>query len=532
MNKTIPIFKLKSSWEPPDYPYPPLQKFLNNVLSDIIRLYQYPAQNKNNSTKTDIIALKELKNKQDIVIKPADKGGKIVLWPIEQYLAEATKQLSDTNYYLEQNEDHTIQTAFEICTFLTYLKAGTHIDDTLYEFLEPHNPPRTPIFYMLPKIHKPNNPGRPIISGIDSPTANLSVYLDYYLKPIVRTLPSYIKDTDHFLQTILHDNLEIPVNSILVTLDVRSLYTNIPQDEGTYVCLSALNEFYGTDLPLPLPHLKQFFDFILKYNYFRFDNKYYLQILGTAMGTTFAPNYSNIFLGHFEHEALLNAPHNFTPILWKRFIDDIFLIWTHGEDTLLQFHEYLNRLHPTIKFDITYSYEKINFLDTTIFLNPQQQLESTLHTKPTDMCALLHAESYHPESCKRSVIYSQALRYRRIITNDSLLGEHLKKLKENLIRRGYKLSDINKQFNKLRGLTQKGLLYRTKNNESQNNTLPFVITYNETSANIGKILHEHWKIIEQDEILKSIWPRPPILALRRNRNLRDHLVHTNYQSTE
>ena len=148
------------------------------------------------------------------------------------------------------------------------------------------------------------------------------------------------------------------------------------------------------------------------------------------------------------------------------------------------------------------------------------------------MCALLHAESYHPESCKRSVIYSQALRYRRIITNDSLLGEHLKKLKENLIRRGYKLSDINKQFNKLRGLTQKDLLYRTKNNECQNNTLPFVITYNETSANIGKILHKHWKIIEQDEILKTIWPRPPILALRRNRNLRDHLVHTNYQSTE
>ena len=140
-----------------------------------------------------------------------------------------------------------------MCTFLTHLEAGSHIDDTLNEFLEPHNPPRTPIFYLLPKIHKPNNPGHPIISGIDSPTANLSVYLDYYLKPIVRTLPSYIKDTGHFLQTILDDNLEIPVNSILLYMDVRSLYTNIPQDKGTDVCLSALNEFYGTDLPLPLP---------------------------------------------------------------------------------------------------------------------------------------------------------------------------------------------------------------------------------------------------------------------------------------
>ena len=154
---------------------------------------------------------------------------------------------------MEQNEDHTNQSALGICTFLTHLIADSHIDDTLNEFLETHNPPRTPIFYPLPKIHKPNNLGRSIISGIDSPTANLSVYRDYYLKPIVCTLPSYIKDTDHFLRTILDDNLEIPVNSILLSMDVRSLYTNIPQDEGTDVCLSALSEFYGTDLPLPLP---------------------------------------------------------------------------------------------------------------------------------------------------------------------------------------------------------------------------------------------------------------------------------------
>ena len=55
------------------------------------------------------------------------------------------------------------------------------------------------------------------------------------------------------------------------------------------------------------------------------------------MGTTFASNYSNIFSSHFEHEALLNTPHNLTPISWKSFIDDIFLIWTHGENALSDF---------------------------------------------------------------------------------------------------------------------------------------------------------------------------------------------------
>ena len=69
------------------------------------------------------------------------------------------------------------------------------------------------------------------------------------------------------------------------------------------------------------------------------------------------------------------------------------MIWIHGEEALLQFHEYINNLHPTIKFDITYSNEQIHFLDTTIFVNTQHQFESTLYTKPTNMCALLHAVS-------------------------------------------------------------------------------------------------------------------------------------------
>ena len=120
---------------------------------------------------------------------------------------------------------------------------------------------------MLPKIHKPDNSGRPIISGCDSPPANLSIYLDHYLKPIVQSLPSYIEDTDDFLQTVLHPDLNIHPGSILVTMDVQSLYTNIPQNEGTDIYLSAMKEFYGNSLPLPIEYLRQMFDFILKYNF-------------------------------------------------------------------------------------------------------------------------------------------------------------------------------------------------------------------------------------------------------------------------
>ena len=441
------------------------------------------------------------------------------------------KQLSDEKYSKQQNTDHTVETAYEIYTFLTYLNTNYYINDDLFNFLEPHNPPRTPIFYMLPKIHKPNNPGRPIISGCDSPTANLSVYLDYYLKPIVQTLPSFIRDAEDFLQTILHPNIHIPANAILVTMDVQSLYTNIPQNEGIQACLFALNNFYGSNLPLPLRYLEQMFIYILKYNYFQFDKQFYLQIHGTAMGTTFAPNYSNVYLGDFENQALQNAPNNLQPITWKRFIDDIFMIWTHGEETLIKFHNYLNSLHPTIKFDITYSNKEINFLDTTIFFNKKGKLESTLYVKPTDTCALLHAESFHPRHCKRSVVYSQALRYQRIITDDNLLKEQLTNLSGNLLKRGHSISDINNEFQKVTQLTQNDLLFKEHPNETTNNILPFVITYDETNKLIGPILKKHWNIITEEQSLQNLWPKQPILALRRNKNLHDHLVHTNFKST-
>ena len=78
----------------------------------------------------------------------------------------------------------------------------------------------------MPKIHKKNNPGRPVISSINCHTSNISKFVDYHLQEHVQNLPSYVKDTTDFINKI--DDLAIPEDSILVTMDVSSLYTNIP----------------------------------------------------------------------------------------------------------------------------------------------------------------------------------------------------------------------------------------------------------------------------------------------------------------
>ena len=74
-----------------------------------------------------------------------------------------------------------------------------------------------------------------------------------------------------------------------------------------------------------------------------FNGDHYLQTGGTAMGTSLAPNYANLFMDRLETKALAGFAQK--PLTWKRFIDDIFLVWTHGEQSLKNFIDYLNSLH-------------------------------------------------------------------------------------------------------------------------------------------------------------------------------------------
>ena len=133
---------------------------------------------------------------------------------------------------------------------------------------------------------------------------------------------------------------------------------------------------------------------ILNMKIFDVNNNYYIQKHGTAMGTRMAPSCANLFLTKFETDALLHAPHQ--PHTWWRFIDDIFMTWTHTENNLLNFISYLNNLHPTIKFTLSNSSTSISFLDVQVSFNRFGIVETDLYTKPTDKHQYLHVTPYAP----------------------------------------------------------------------------------------------------------------------------------------
>ena len=137
-------------------------------------------------------------------------------------------------------------------------------------------------FYILPKIHKPGNPGRPIVSSNSHPTERISQFVDYHLQPLVHKLLSFVKDTNDFLNKLLTIG-NLPADSLLVTLDVSSLYTNIPYNEGINACDHFLRTRPHNNIPTGT--LCDLIRMILTMNNFSFNDNHYLQIHGTAMGT-------------------------------------------------------------------------------------------------------------------------------------------------------------------------------------------------------------------------------------------------------
>ena len=168
---------------------------------------------------------------------------------------------------------------------------------------------------------------------------------------------------------------------MLATLDVTSIYTNIPHSEGIEAYRTALNSC-RTRQP-PTDDLIHLIELILTRNSFIFGEDHYLQLRGTAMGTVMAPSYANLFMGSLETTLLERAL--LKPSVWWRYIDDVFVIWPHGEECFKQFLELINNMHPTIKFMAEWSKTSISFLDIRVTLHDGEHITIDLHTKPTDM---------------------------------------------------------------------------------------------------------------------------------------------------
>ena len=184
----------------------------------------------------NIKQLKTYRITRILFIKPADKGGAVVVMDLKDYLAEGYKQLSDGNVYKKLSESKTLEYHNLIKSYLKHCyESDSDISRETFMYLTDFVP-RTSRLYLLPKIHKNVQPPpeRPVISSNGAPTERISQFVDFFLQPFVSKNRSYIKDTNDFLLK-LQALGKLPENTILFSLDVVSLYTNIPTEMGLKV---------------------------------------------------------------------------------------------------------------------------------------------------------------------------------------------------------------------------------------------------------------------------------------------------------
>jgi len=538
------MFRNKSNWNPKNV-HNNIETFSTVNMANLTNLPEIKPKF-HNLTKAEKQALIELRANSEIIIKPADKGAGTVVMNIKDYIFEAKKQLFSQSYVL--SEKKYIDTAnMEVTKVLLKMLTENSIDKKRHDFLL-QKTPKAGKFYLLPKIHKNilPPPGRPIVSQIGSPTEKISGYLDFFIQPFLQKIPSYLKDTGHFLHIIEETNKlgKLPENTLLVTLDVTSLYTNIPIIEAKRAVAKALHDLRGSNATPSNQRLIELLDLILKHNIFTFSTGqeilYFLQIIGIAMGTKAAVAIANIFM-HFFETNFFSKSHLPSPFLYKRFIDDIFMIWTHSKEQLTELIENLNSAHKTIKFTATISDTRIEFLDTQVYLE-NGVLKTELFIKPTNPLAYLLRSSYHPKHTFNSLPYGEFLRTRRNCSDLETFDKHARTIYAAFVKRGYRTEALTEALNKARQIDRTSLLEKYQNPDWLNqaflqtqttqttqpvdSTFYFVTKYHDGIKPVQNILRDNWQLLGKSPQTEHLFESKLITGFRRNSRLRDMLVTT------
>ncbi|XP_071794470.1 uncharacterized protein [Asterias amurensis] len=338
---------------------------LDKQKADVIRIQihevlKHSKPPKSNLSKREFQAINDLRRDPSIHILKADKGNATVVMDRTEY-DQIVQSILDTDTYVRLKKNPIPLVERKLAAKLLSLNRSTAISTPLYRHLRP-SASKCPRFFGQPKIHKPDKPLRPIVSSRGSPTYNLAQHLTKLLHPLVGKTPHHVPNSAGFIDII--KGIELQSSDILVSFDVKSLFTNVPTDEACQITLAVLEQDDTlTDRTSLTPD--QIHDLLMtcvKSTYFQWRDGYYRQALGTPMGSPISPVLANIFMEDFEQKALGTA--RLKPKLWLRYVDDTFIIWSHGLENLDDFLSHINRQHPNIQFTMeTETSDSLPFLD-------------------------------------------------------------------------------------------------------------------------------------------------------------------------
>lgn len=495
--------------------------------------------------------LDSLKNDTSIVIKNADKNLGVCVVDTSWYTSEVLRQLTDTTTYIRLPSSNEPNPSTNLLfARLRLVLSSNHllfdlknkIPHTLTKLAKyllqlEHHPLSLAKFYLLIKVHKTPLAGRPIVSGLKSPTVFASKYIDSVLQPIMKSFPSFIKDSFSLLHLL--DTTPFPSSSLILTADVVSLYPSIDINDGLLQLHKAL-----TLALIPPPFIKfitSLTQFVLCNNYITFGDSCWLQIKGTAMGTPLAVTFANIYLSMLEIECFLTChldPLFTAPLLYKRFVDDIVALFSDEYSSQLFLTTY-NNLRP-LNIHITHDISPHMgiFMDIKLFKGPRftmsKLFDTIVYQKP--MNKYLYIPQFSAHGNFSSIVISELKRYRTYCTSDSDYASIRKLFFDRLLARGYNPTDLHTWFSHIPTRTQ---LFQSRMNKNflqhTNNTIPIIFkiprTPRTTQLKLSTLLR-YTPSLYADPDFATIFPsRSPIVCYTSTPNLGNILTSTTFPHT-
>ena len=236
------------------------------------------------------------------------------------------------------------------------------------------------VMYGLPKVHKTNIPLRPILSANNTCSYKLSKFLVPKLAHLT-TNEYTLKNSYEFADFI--NSLQNSNKFVMCSFDIESLFTNIPLDETLRICMDKLFPNEDSIYENFTKHqFKRLLELATKKNSFIFNKTLYEQVDGVAMGSPCGPTLANIFLCHFEKIWLDDCPVEYRPAVYKRYVDDTFLLFKDFAQ-IDQFLNFINSRHPNLNFTREVEENRsLSFLDMTI-TRTRDKFETSIFRKKT-----------------------------------------------------------------------------------------------------------------------------------------------------
>ena len=440
-------------------------------------LRKYRNASLSNLTPLQSTALKKLRENHDIILKPTDKNLGPAAMDREAYINQIFTEHLSTQDYLKLSQQEAIYKLQHIKErlkkLLTDNKDKLTQPEIIYFDRSLKTQHRIPLFYGLPKVHKQPISLRPVVSTTNSLLAIFSNWLDYKMKELLPLVKSYTKNSAEVIQDL--KQLTLPHNALLFSADAKSMYTNIDTDTG----LNAMRDFLtlnssriSTSFPTNL--FLQILEIVMRNNIFSFQDTYWIQLSGTAMGTPVACSYATVTYGQHENTAILPEFSN-NLLYFKRYIDDIFGIWIPSDNqntkTWESFKTALNSWGK-LSWVIEEPSSTTNFLDLTLKISNLKICTKTFQ-KDMNLYLYIPARSAHPPSCLKGLIMGETRRY-WIQNNKADFTTILAKFIQRLTERGHKLEDLAPLFNQAAAALDTNILRQSQQNSDKNDRTIFL----------------------------------------------------------